>query len=75
MSVKAKFLCNSITNFGHFQKAELSAVYGNSEENKDFSTATPSGNISISISNGTPASDFFNPQKQYYVTFEEDSEA
>ncbi len=69
--VKAKFICNAITDFGHSKKAELSAVYGKEGENADFSNGTPSGSLSINISKDTPAAEFFTPQKQYYLTFEE----
>ena len=67
--MKAKFKCQSVQNFEHSKKAELFAVYGNSEENKDYSKATPSGNLTIGIDESTPAIDFFIPDKEYYLEF------
>lgn len=71
MAIKAKFMCNSVTDNGYNKSASLSAVYGKEGENSDYSKATPSGSLQISIDNETPASNFFEPRKQYYLTFEE----
>jgi hypothetical protein len=68
--IKAKFKCNSVTNYGHNKSAQLSAVYGKEGENADFAKATPSGQITIAIDNDTPASDFIEPNQDYYVYFE-----
>ena len=68
--VKAKFKCNSITDNGYGKQAQLSAVCGNQGENADFTRATPSGELKISISNDVPAANFFEPQKDYYLYFE-----
>jgi len=70
MNVKAKFRCNSVTDNGYNKKASLNAVYGTEGENADFTKATPAGNLEISIDKDVPASDFFEPQKDYYLTFE-----
>lgn len=74
-AVVAKMSCQvlSTSDHGHFRshKVELAAVYGKEGENKDFSTATPSGACWMNISEGTPAKDFFKPGKKYYVTFTE----
>lgn len=69
-TVKAKFKCNSVENFEYGKRAKLSAVYGTEGENKDFTTATPSGQLEISISKDVPAAEFFEPGKDYYLTFE-----
>ena len=69
--VRAKFSCNSIVNHGHVKEAHLSAVYSEEGENADFAKATPSGQLSISIDIDTPASEFFQPQKEYYLEFTE----
>jgi hypothetical protein len=74
MQVKAKFSCNSILNFQHGKTAKLNAIYGKEGENADFTKATPNGSIEISISEETPAVDYFQPGKNYYVYFEEVSE-
>lgn len=71
MSVKAKFNCISVKIFQYGKEAELNAVYGKEGENADFTKATPSGNLKISISNDVPASMFFEPGKDYYLTFDE----
>lgn len=68
--VKAKFKCQSVQNFEHGKEATLSAVYGTEGENADFTKATPSGSVKISISKDVPASDFFEPGKDYYLEFE-----
>jgi len=71
MRVKAKFSCSQVTNFAHSKEATLNAVYGKEGENADFTKATPNGSLKISISESTPAIDFFQPGKEYYLTFEE----
>ena len=68
--VKAKFRCNSITDFGFSKSVKFSAIYGKEGENADFSKATPSGQIEMMIDNETKAADLFQPQKDYYLTFE-----
>lgn len=70
-TVRAKFKCDSVTQFGYGGKeAKMSAVYGQQGENKDFTDATPSGQLSISISKDVPAANFFEPGQEYYLTFE-----
>jgi len=54
--------------------AYLSAVYANpdgseNEENKSFSDATPSGQITISISKDVPAHKYFQIGRHFYVDF------
>lgn len=70
--VKAKFKCDSVTTFAYGGKeATMSAVYGNSsEENADFTKATPSGQLRITISPDTKAAEYFEPGKEYFLTFE-----
>ena len=69
-TLRAKFKCNSVTNFEFGKQAKLSAVCGTEGENKDFTKATPNGQLEISISKDVPASDFFEPGNDYYLTFE-----
>jgi hypothetical protein len=71
MSIKAKFQCYFVTEYVNQKQAVLIPVYGTSEENKIFSKYTPSGKLEIMIDNETPASDYFKPGKEYYLTFEE----
>lgn len=54
-----------------YKKVFLGAIYGTSGENADYAKATPSGECWLQIDAGVPASDFFKPGKDYYVTFEE----
>jgi hypothetical protein len=67
--MRAKFKCNSIINYEGSKTANLNAVYGTSEENKDFTKFTPSGKLEISIMNDAPASTFFEVGSEYYLDF------
>jgi HKD family nuclease len=69
--IKAKFKCDSVTDFGDQKRADLSAVTSGSEENKSFAKFTPSGNLSISIDSETEASNLFQPGKEYLLEFSE----
>ncbi|MGQ0738311.1 MAG: hypothetical protein ACT4OJ_04560 [Bacteroidota bacterium] len=70
MTIRAKFRCNAITDNGYNKNASLTAVYGKEGENADFAKATPSGSLQIAIDKDTKASEFFEPLKDYYLTFE-----
>ncbi len=70
MKVKAKFKCNSITNYKGQQSVNMHAVCGNSGENADFTKYTPCGNLDISIMEDCPAYNQFIPGEDYYLTFE-----
>lgn len=69
-SVKAKFRCNSVTDFGGAKQAIMGAVYSQTGENADFAKAIPYGELKINIDSGVPASNFFVPGEEYYLTFE-----
>ena len=69
--VRAKFHCNSVESYQFGKTAKLTAVYGKEGENHDFAKATPSGKIEIGIDDDVPASLFFKPGREYYLTFEE----
>lgn len=60
-----------MTDNGYNMSANLTAVYGTAGENADYSKATPSGSLTISIDKDTKASELFKPQKDYYLFFEE----
>lgn len=78
MSVRAKFVVNSITRtkawnpqMGEVQTIKLSPVTGGSnesEENKKFWAATPSGSVEIGTVNKN-AGDYFELGKEYYLDF------
>lgn len=71
-STRAKFLCNSITQYtGGTKQAVLAAVTDNGDpENKAFWSATPNGQITIGVSNPAAAA-VFEVGKSYYVDFTE----
>ena len=76
MSVKAKFVCNSVIDtdygFGHGSRTvKFNAVYDQNGENASFSKATPSGDLNMIIDKETPAYDHFKPGQSYYLTIEE----
>ena len=68
-TIRAKFRCNSVENFGSYKQAKLTTVYSQTGENADFTKATPNGNMMIQIDSGVPAVDFFEPDKEYYLDF------
>ncbi|TIX92512.1 MAG: hypothetical protein E5V24_13520 [Mesorhizobium sp.] len=72
MSVRAKFRCNAVTDFGNgSKKVELSPVYQGSkpdDENTGFNKATPSGRLEMQIDN-PKASVQFEPGQSYYLDF------
>jgi hypothetical protein len=69
--VRAKFVCEYVTNYEGSKTAKLRAVYGTAEENADFTKYTPNGSIEVNITNDAPADGFFIPGKNYYVDFTE----
>lgn len=68
--LKAKFQCESITDFGLTKQVSLRAVSSGSEENKDFSKYTPFGELKMSVDSDVPGANFFEPKKEYYLFFE-----
>lgn len=71
MGVKAKFRCQSVTDFGKTKQVHLNAIYGYTGENADFTKVTPWGEVKMNIDSDAPASNYFKPQSDYYLTFEE----
>ena len=69
--VRAKFNCTEVTDNGYNKMVKFSAVSSESGENADFAKATLSGTLEIWIDSETPASEFFKPQKDYYLDFTE----
>ena len=69
MSVRAKFVVNSVTqNNSNAGEVSLSAVTNTSEENSTFWKYTPAGNITMHIDNPV-AFDQFKIGEEYYVDF------
>lgn len=75
MATRAKFRCNSVTDFGanNGEKAVLGAVTddGNAE-NKAFWNATPAGTLEITVNN-PDVRGFFKPGQSYYLDISEAS--
>ena len=73
MTTIAKFRCDEVTDFGNGQKSvKLRVVYaptGVNVEDRNFTKATPSGEITMRIDNPAAAVQF-EPNECYYVTFE-----
>jgi hypothetical protein len=70
--MRAKFLVNSVTDFGNYSKVDMQAVYSskrNTEDNQ-FSDATPSGKLEMMIS-AKGAKNFLKPGVKYILTFSE----
>jgi hypothetical protein len=70
--MRAKFECDRVTRKGNIEEAHLRAVYGGSsnKEDNEFSEATPTGELTISISN-EKARGFLKEGTQYYLDFTE----
>ena len=73
MTTRAKFHCYSVTQYpGGAADVKLGVIYdphGN-EEDRNFTKATPSGEINMRIDNPAAAVQFA-PGKSYYVDFNE----
>ena len=77
--VRAKFICNTVTERGwqgkvEHQDVELTAVYSANpnDPNHTWSEATPSGNIKMTITNPA-AFGKFKPGVAYYIDFTEET--
>lgn len=75
MTVQAKLRCtwNEATQWSTEESpchtVRLAPVYGDSEENKQWSKYTPSGQVELNITNPA-AFDRFEANAEYLVTFE-----
>lgn len=72
MATRAKFKVNHITVFEHSREVELVAVYPDKEtpENKSYWENTPSGKLTMNITNPAAFSQFV-PGKNYYLDISE----
>ena len=67
--IRAKFKVDKVTKYAYgAEEVELSAVYGENNENASFSKATPVGKHSMTISNEA-AHGFFVAGREYYLDF------
>jgi len=78
MSVRAKFRCLKVEDYGQSKKISLSVVTsgpcgGDSAENRSFTQWTPSGEIWMTVDN-PHASVQFVEGREYYVDFSEASQ-
>lgn len=64
--VVAKFICDSVTDFGSRREITLSAAV-QGDANKTWSKWTPSGSIKMTVTNPT-AYEQFVPGREYYLT-------
>lgn len=73
MSVIARFKVHSIQDHGGTVQVSAGAVYSNDPDsrNRSFADATPSAHLSIQISKGRPAIDFFKMNQVIEVTMDE----
>lgn len=70
ITVRAKFQVDAITTRqGGYKEIKLRAVCSSTGENKDFADATPTGEMTMSISPNRPAGDVFKPGDQFYLDF------
>jgi len=81
MTIRAKFRCSHavVTEYpGMESKSKqfhFSAIYGKDGENALFAKATPSGNLVITVDEGTAAFTEWQPGKEYYLDFNEVSKS
>lgn len=73
MTIKAKVkvyeVKDSVSGENKYsEEVTMQPVYGDGEENKSYSEATPSGTIKLSITNKS-AWGFFVVDKEYYLDF------
>lgn len=71
-NVSARFKCDHITDYGSSKEVKFSAVYSNDKTNPNYtySLYTPSGSLSMMITNPA-AYDQFKPGKIYDLAFTE----
>ncbi len=69
--VRAKFVCVKVEDQPdtEMKLVDFVPVIDGSEENKSFAKYTPSGGSYLNISYETPAIDFFEEGKEYYLDF------
>lgn len=70
-AVIAKFVCYEIEKYGVSEQTKLTAVFeptpGGSEENRRFYTASPAGQLSLTVDNPN-VHGFFEKGEHYYLT-------
>lgn len=70
-TTRCKFSCVSVEHFEGSRQVKLSALYSNNRpEDNQFSSATPSGQLSMVLTNPETL-DFFKPGKAYFLDISE----
>ena len=72
-TVRAKFVCDGIIENEEYKQKTVTMipVTSGSEENKTFAKYTPSGGLHLVISDETPAADYFQKGKEYFLDIRE----
>ena len=71
MTARAKFVCYTVAEYTSTKEVKMHAVHSETGENKDFTEASPAGELDITIWKEKPAANFFKPGKEYYLDFSE----
>jgi len=66
--VRGKFTCTKAVETSYGKEVSFWALYSNTPEDNSYSAATPSGQITMLVSNPT-AKDFFAEGQRYYLDF------
>jgi hypothetical protein len=69
MNIRAKFRCDAVVQAVGQETVNLYAVSGDSAENKQWSLYTPSGQLSLTITNRDVFGAFV-PGREYFLTIE-----
>lgn len=66
--IRAKFKCDSVTDYGHSKQVCLSAVTSGIDKKKKLWKYTPAGDLKMYIDN-PEAAKMFKPGSEYYLDF------
>lgn len=72
--IRGKFTCTKVVSTSYGKEVGFWALYSNSPEDNSYSAATPSGHITMTVSNPA-AQDFFVEGRAYYLDFTQVSSA
>ena len=67
-TMRAKMTVQSVTRSSYAEELKFGAEYSNNKEDNSYSEATPSGSISLTITNKALHGKF-NPGDKFYVDF------
>jgi hypothetical protein len=66
--VRGKFTCTKAVDTSYGKEVSFWALYSNNPEDNQYAQATPSGNITMIVSNPS-VKDFFKEGVKYYLDF------